>query len=246
LPRLARAPREQVFAQWEGERNALEAAALGRGVIFLTGHLANFELCAAELGHEFPMGLLAKPLSNPGAGAWISAVRRAAGFELLPIGAGVRGAVRRLRAGGALAMLADQDARRDGVFVPFFGRQASTPTGPAWLSLATGPPVVFRACGPAAPRRPPLRTPPPLLPEGDAHDPAAVRELTARHTELLEAAVRERPEAWLWLHKRWKTPPPPAARTGALEPAATLEPAAPPAPHPRGSESPASHSRRER
>ena len=209
MPRMLRAPREQVIARWEGERNALEAAALGRGVIFLTGHLCNFELNAAVLGETFPMALLVKPLSNPGAEAWISDVRRACGFELLPIGAGVRGAVRRLRAGGALAMLADQDARRDGVFVPFFGRLASTPTGPAWLSLATGAPIVFGICSRAADGRHELRILPPLLPDGDAHDPEAVRDLTARHTALLEAAVRERPQDWFWLHKRWKSKPPP-------------------------------------
>jgi KDO2-lipid IV(A) lauroyltransferase len=43
------------------------------------------------------------------------------------------------------------------------------------------------------------------VPAGDARDPEAVRTLTARHTALLEAAVRERPAQWFWLHKRWKT-----------------------------------------
>ena len=49
---------------------------------------------------------------------------------------------------------------------------------------------------------------PPMLPQGEASDADAVRALTAQHTAMLEAAVRERPESWFWLHKRWKTPPP--------------------------------------
>src|SRR5204863_8283828 len=112
---------------------ARAALAMGRGMIFLTGHLSNFELAGAMVAREFPMVFFAKPLSNPSAEAWVSALRRRAGLDVMQPGAGVRGVIRRLRAGGTVAMLADQDARRDGVFVPFFGRLASTPTGPAWL-----------------------------------------------------------------------------------------------------------------
>lgn len=223
LAELARAPRDQVFASWDVDAAARAALARGRGLIFLTGHVSNFELGAAAVSRDYPMALLHKPLSNPGAEAWVTAIRRATGVELIPTGAGVRGAIRHLRAGGVLAMLADQDARGDGVFVPFFGRPASTPAGPAWLSLATGAPIVFGTVRRAADGRFDLRMRPPLVPEGDAADAEAVRALTARHTALLEADVRERPAQWFWLHKRWKTRP-------ALEPSATSEPSAPPAP----------------
>lgn len=208
LPRLARAPREQVFSRWQNEHFMHEAHALGRGVIMLTGHFGNFELYAAAMSRVRPIAILVKPLSNPGAERWTSSMRRACGVELLPIGLGVRAAVKRLRSGGILAMVADQDARRDGVFVPFFGRLASTPTGPAWLSLATGAPIVFGTCLRGPDGRYEATLTPPILPAGDASDPEAVRALTARHTAMLEAAVRERPESWFWLHKRWKTAPP--------------------------------------
>jgi KDO2-lipid IV(A) lauroyltransferase len=212
MAKLARAPREEVFASWEGFEHARAAVAMGRGVIFLTGHLSNFELAGAAVAREHPLAFVAKPLSNPGAEAWVADVRRAAGVEVLPTGAGVRGVIRRLRAGGSVAMLADQDARRDGVFVPFFGRPASTAAGPAWLSLATGAPIVFCTCARAKDGRFELRLWPALTPEGDPGDSEAVRGLTARHTALLESAVRERPAQWFWLHKRWKTRP---ARDGA-------------------------------
>jgi KDO2-lipid IV(A) lauroyltransferase len=208
MPQLVRGPRERVFASWEGWEHAHAARALGRGVVFLTGHFGHFELMAAATARVIPIALLVKPLSNPGADAWLSALRIAAGVELLSIGAGVRGAVRRLRSGGCLALLGDQDARRDGVFVPFMGRMTSTPAGPAWLSLATGAPIVFGTCVRVPDGRYAARFFPPLLPEGDARDADAVRALTARHTAMLEAEVRARPESWFWLHKRWKTPPP--------------------------------------
>jgi KDO2-lipid IV(A) lauroyltransferase len=213
MAELARAPRGDVFACWQGDEHARAALAMGRGMIFLTGHLSNFELAGAMVSRVFPMAFVAKPLSNPGAEEWVAAIRRDAGLDVLPTGTGIRGVVRRLRSGGTVAMLADQDARRDGVFVPFFGRPASTPAGPAWSSLATGAPIVFCTCARAADGRLEVRFSPALLPQGDAGDPEAVRALTARHTALLEAAVRERPAQWFWLHKRWKTAPPAESAT---------------------------------
>jgi len=207
LPALARGPRERAFAQWEGEEHAQAALAAGRGIVFVTGHLGFFELYGATVSRTIPVAILVRPLSNPGAEAWIRRVRAAAGMELVSEGAGVRDLVRRLRGRGCVALLADQDARRQGVFVPFLGRPASTPTGPAWLSLATGAPIVFGGCVRGPDGRYEGRFDPPLWPAGDARDPEAVRALTARHVELLERRVRARPESWFWLHRRWKTQP---------------------------------------
>jgi KDO2-lipid IV(A) lauroyltransferase len=211
LPALARAPREQVFASWTGEEHVHAARARGKGVVFLTGHFGHFELFAAATAQTIPVAILVKPLSNPGADAWLSKLRSDAGVELLPIGAGVRGALKRLRAGGAVAMVADQDARRDGVFVSFLGTPASTPTGPAWLSLASGAPIVFGTCVRGPDGRYDAGFVPGIVPEGAADDARAVLDLTRRHTALLEQAIRARPESWFWLHKRWKTVPPPDA-----------------------------------
>lgn len=207
MPELVRAPREQVFAPWIGEEHIHAARARGKGVLFVTGHFGHFELLGAVAGQMMPMAVMVKPLSNPGADAWLWKLRSSVGVEQLPIGAGVRGALKRLRAGGAVAMLADQDARRDGVFVPFFGTPASTPTGPAWLSLASGAPLVFGTCLRGPDGRYEARFLPPILPVGEADDARAVYELTRRHTALLEHAICERPESWFWLHKRWKTAP---------------------------------------
>lgn len=208
IPELVAAPREQVFATFEGEQHLHEAAALGRGVLLLTGHFGNFELCGAALTRFNPVDFVVKPLSNPGADRWVADMRARAGVGTIPLGSGVRGVFRALREGRWVAVLGDQDARRHGVFVPFFGRLASTPAGPAHLSLATGAPLVFGTCSRAADGRVVLRVDPPIVPEGDARDPEAVRALTAKHTARLETVIRERPEFWFWLHRRWKTPPP--------------------------------------
>jgi len=114
---------------------------------------------------------------------------------------------RALRENRWVAVVADQDARRNGVFVPFFGRGCSTPTGPAELALRTGAPIIMGF----ETRRPDGRheldlLPPLAMPEG--RDGAAVTALTAAHTAVLEAWVRRRPSSWFWLHRRWKTRPP--------------------------------------
>jgi len=207
LASLARAPRDRVFSKFVGEEHVHAARARGRGVLFVTGHLGNFELLASVMSQLMPLAVVVKPLSNPGANAWISRLRQSSGVDQLPIGAGVRGALRRLRAGGAVAMLADQDARRDGVFVSFFGHMASTPAGPAWLSLASGAPLVFGTCLRGPDGRYEARFYPPIVPTGRADDANEVLALTQRHTGMLEAVIRERPESWFWLHRRWKTAP---------------------------------------
>jgi Kdo2-lipid IVA lauroyltransferase/acyltransferase len=104
-------------------------------------------------------------------------------------------------------MLADQDARRHGVFVPFFGRLASTPEGPARLALQTGAPIVYGAVRRLADGRHRLDLDPPYFAEGGTSE-ENVRAVTAWHTARLEREVRASPENWFWLHRRWKTPPP--------------------------------------
>lgn len=205
MPELVRMPDGPSFGMVRGVEH-LERLR-GRGVILLTGHFGPFELMGARLGRLNPVDFVVKPLSNPLVEAMLRRGREACGVGTIPLGSSVRGALRALRAGRWVAMLADQDARRHGVFVPFMGRPASTPAGPARLSIATGAPIVMGFVE----RRPDGRLDLEVLPPMTARDPQApdaVRELTARHTASLESRVRRRPELWFWLHRRWKTAPP--------------------------------------
>ena len=211
IPRLAAAPDGEVIAV-RGFEHIEGALARGRGAIFLSGHFGNFELGAAWLARRCPIDLVVKPLSNARVEAWLSGLRRRAGFGLIRTDAGVREVFASLRAGRAIAMLADQDARRHGVFVPFLGVPASTPVGPARVALATGAPIVTGFVTRRADGRHELDIEPPLVEEG--RDAAAALRLTARHTDRLTAWVRKHPESWFWLHRRWKTAPPAGADAG--------------------------------
>jgi len=108
-------------------------------------------------------------------------------------------------------MTLDQNAsRKEGVFVPFFGRPASTRDGPARVALHTGAavlPVFIERVGATSHHL--VRILPPLElvgSEGRGADAAAL-ENTARMTACIEAAIRRAPDQWIWTHRRWKTQP---------------------------------------
>ena len=209
MPSLVRG--EKGVAEVRGYEHLEWARSLGRGVILLTGHYGNFELLGACLGQRHPTDFLVKPLSNPQVEAMLARWRREAGIGSISIGVGTRRVFQSLRQNRWIAMLADQDARGHGVFVPFFGTLASTPVGPAQIALRTGAPIVMGFDRRREDGRHELDILPPLpMPEGTGED--AVRALTAAHTAVLEEWVRRQPEMWFWLHRRWKTAPPAAAR----------------------------------
>jgi Kdo2-lipid IVA lauroyltransferase/acyltransferase len=205
LDRLARAPLGEVFVETAGI-GALDRLR-GRGAILMSGHYSNFELMGAMVARLNPVDFLVKPLSNAGVERLINRRRAEAGVGCISTSDGTRGVYAALAEGRWVAFLADQDARRRGLFVPFLGTPASTPVGPARLSLKTGAPIVMGF----AVRRPDGRFD--LEVEGplevaEPEAPDAVLRLTAQHVAVLEAQVRARPELWFWLHRRWKTRPP--------------------------------------
>ena len=218
LDRLARAPLGEVFVE-TGGIEALEPLR-GRGAILLSGHYSNFELKGAMVARLNPVDFLVKPLSNAGVERFISGRRAAAGVGCISTNDGTRGVYQALAAGRWVAILADQDARQRGLFVPFLGRPASTAVGPARMSLKAGAPIVMGF----AVRRPDGRFD--LQVEGplevtEPEAPDAVLRLTAHHVAVLEARVRARPELWFWLHRRWKSRPPEGGPLGGKADPAT-------------------------
>ena len=207
LGTLVHAADDEVVARATGVEHLEAARKAGRGAVLLTGHYGHFELLGAWLGRIHPVDFVVKPLSNPGVDAMLAGWRAEAGVGTIPLGAGLRRVFEALRANRWVAMVADQDARSHGVFVPFFGRRCSTPKGPAELALRTGAPIIMGFARREADGRHTIDLMPPLeIPDRNA--PGAVERLTACHTALLESEVRRHPEGWFWLHKRWKTAPP--------------------------------------
>jgi len=209
-----------IAASVEGLEHVAAARARGRGAVLLSGHFGAPELFAAVVaraGH--PVRFLVRAQSNPRVDAELQSRRRGLGVEVGGHGIGVRGALRELRANGCVALLADQDAGRRGLFVPFFGIPASTPPGPAEFCVRTGAALIPGYLCRNLDGSYEGRLLPPIDPPATGDDAADVLALTARHAALLEGWIRERPEQWLWTHRRWKTAPAPAPARPALVPA---------------------------
>jgi Kdo2-lipid IVA lauroyltransferase/acyltransferase len=185
-----------------------EALAEGRGVLLATGHYGNWELAAAAVAARgIPIVAVVKSMSNPLVNARIAAARAALGVETVEIGDAGRQVPRALLRGKGVGIVADQDARGIGIFVPFFGIPASTHRGPAHFALRVGAPLFA-----AVARRMPDGS---YLLDGDRIDTrpsgdfdADVRRITAALAAHLEGEIRKDPAQYFWFHKRWKTRPP--------------------------------------
>ena len=155
------------------------------------------------------MAVLAKPLHNPLIERRVANARKERKYEVIYTrGDDLRSIIRIARQGRPLGFVADQDARRTGLFVDFFGRPASTFQGPAVFAHRLGIPLLFGTCCRTAPRGPfRMRFAPPILPDPKADREQEVARLTRAHVALLEQAIREHPEQYFWFHKRWKTRP---------------------------------------
>lgn len=181
-----------------------------RPSVFLTAHIGNWELLGPgmqALGVEIDAVL--KPLHNPLIDRWVARRRQQADIGLIPTTGSLKGIVTSLRKGRHPVFLADQDARRSGIFVDFMGQPASTAVGPAYFAVKMGVPIV---AGFSVRNNDPLRTLrllvyPPLWPDPNAPFEQEVARLTQAHVRLLEEVVRQYPESYFWLHRRWKTRP---------------------------------------
>lgn len=208
LPRLGH---DGILARVEmvGFGQVLEWARTGRGAVVLTAHYGNWELLGASMrAVGAPMHYLLPPQSNEGSDAYFDRIREELGIPSVKIGFGMRGALKALRAGAFLGMLPDQDARRVGIHVPFFGRPASTHTGPARLAYRARCPIAVGLIEREPGGRFRSEVLSVLTPDPASEEEREVERLTRAINETIEAGIRRRPDHWYWLHRRWKTPPP--------------------------------------
>lgn len=211
LLRLSRLGRDDILAATRitSDFEALWAAvAAGTGAVLATGHLGNWELAGAGLAARgLALDAVAQRQSNPYFDRLINRSRSRLGIRVIPRGGATKQAMAALREGRVVALVADQDARGSGVFVPFMGRPASTHRGAAVLALRSGAPLFMGVM---------TREPDgvyearieriPVPSEGEFSE--RVRAVTAAFTRSLEREVRAHPDQYFWHHRRWKTAPP--------------------------------------
>ncbi len=207
---MATLPAEQIERRVvvEGFEHAEAARQKGKGVIYLSAHFGNWEWMTAVLAiRGMPMVLVARALDDPRLNAWLNACRERYGNTVLEKRVAASQVVRLLREGKSIGILLDQNTRaEDAVFVNYFGRLAATHKGMATLALRTGASVVPLWMERNATHHR-LVIEPGISFSRTGNLQEDIRAITALFTQRLETAVRLRPDHWLWLHRRWKTPP---------------------------------------
>ena len=193
----------------EGFELLQESIERGKGVILLLAHFGNWEIGGASIASRgVPLVGVARKQSNPLFDDYIVQARARLGLGVIYRDEGARAVMRALRVPKVVALVADQNVPRDGVFVDFFQFPASTARGPGVLAIRTGAPVVFmdprRIQGSRARYR--IRFSLITFERADELE-ENVRRLTRAYMSRIEQTVRENPGQYFWFHRRWKTRP---------------------------------------
>jgi len=177
----------------------------GQGAMFLSGHLANWEMMPM-LGELLGLdgATVVRHPNNPYVARWIARQRGLRGpKDQIGKHSGARRIFAQLRTGKVIYMLVDQ-RNDEGIAVDFFGRPAPTTLVPAALAIKTGARIFIagnRRKGRSARFEVTVRPGPEFTPSGDTE--ADTRMLTERITAQVEAIIRSDPSQWLWIHRRW-------------------------------------------
>ena len=202
-----------LFESVQGWHLVEEVMAQGRGAVMVTGHIGNWELAGGYVAARgVPLDVIARGMANPLFDRFINHTRETMGMTVVHDSEAVRRTPRSLRAGRAVAFVADQGVLGlASTYVPFFGRPAKTPRGAAVFALRFEVPVLFIVA---------LRQPSGkyrlVVERIEAEDTGDrdrdVDSIVARFTQRLEHWVRIVPEQYFWQHRRWKRQPPDTPR----------------------------------
>lgn len=211
-PRTMHADSVLGHVEYQDMQEGLGAIVSGRPCLLMTGHCGNWEVLAttvALLG--IPMHALYRPIDFAPLDDWIRRERSRPGVIMVDKFGAMHQLPRLMEQGACPAFVADQNAGDRGVFVPYFGRLASSYKSIGLLALKFGATIIcgaaFRDHTPDGQMRYRLRIHDTFGPEDWSTHPDPVFYLTARYRRALEIAVREAPEQYLWMYRMWKSRP---------------------------------------
>ncbi|OGS34885.1 MAG: hypothetical protein A2474_07855 [Elusimicrobia bacterium RIFOXYC2_FULL_34_12] len=177
------------------------------GVVLIAGHFGSWELMGAVARNKgYPISFLVGQQHNIYVDNLLNFYRKLKNIGIIPLKMALKSVIKALKNGEFVAMLSDQDAgRRDGIFINFFGKLASTPKGPAVFALHTDLPVVMGFC---------IRKPEKIRHKikfvtldfrKSGNNEKDIELFTLKYTQILEGFIKKYPDHWFWFHKRWKT-----------------------------------------
>jgi KDO2-lipid IV(A) lauroyltransferase len=192
-------------------REYLDAAmAKGNGVIALGSHLGAFTILGTRLAVEgYPFNLIINEGNFPKLWKRLGDHQRRLGqkpFSPKPVTSSIKKSLNCLRRNEILYLIADEQQIHGGLPVPFFGKTAYTPPGPAIFSLKTGAPILpmFVVREKGIPQTLLIGSPIEMERTSDQMKDTAM--LTAKFTKAIEDSIRQYPSQWPWLNRRWKLP----------------------------------------
>ena len=188
----------------QGLRRMEALVGQGRGVLVLTAHLGHWDLLACAAARAgLPLSIVTREIKSKWMDHLWSGLRESCGVRLLPHQGSAGRIIARLRRGEVVGFVLDQH-QPGGLAVPFLGRPAATSTSLARLARATGSPVVsaFLIRQPGGGYR--MEVSDPLLTESCDNKEEHVVRTTRMYSRVLEDAIGQWPDQWLWLHRRWK------------------------------------------
>lgn len=203
---------------WNTRRSSLEfvgrehldaALERGRGAIVASAHYGNWEfLGAGGVAHDLPVTFVVQRLRNAKVDAMLRQIRESVGIRVVERGMALRQVRDEIAANRLVGIMCDQDARRRGIFVPFFATPASTHKGAAQLAIRLDTPFIpmfVRRLADGRHRmivREPIQVPP------NMREDEAIYTMMLRFNQMLEEEIRVDPGQYLWMHRRWKSAPP--------------------------------------
>ena len=193
------------FIAYRGLEHYQAAKQKGRGVLIATGHLGNWEFSAfAHALMTEPMHVMVRPLDNPLVDEMVEERRTMSGNHLIFKKDAARSVLKALKLNQPVGILIDQNTTpSEGVFINFFGKAACA--GVAFVKLAyhsQAPVIPGFALWDEATERYVLH----FLPEAPLSGDAEAD--TQKIHSILEEVIRQYPDQWMWIHRRWKTQPP--------------------------------------
>ena len=192
----------------KGKEHLEMALAKRKGVIALGGHLGAFTLLGTRLAVEgYPVNIMINQESFPKLWERLNTYQEIVGqkiFSPKPITTSIKKSLNCLRRNEILYLVADEQQRRRGIPVPFFGQRAFTPSGPALFSLKTGAPILPMFVLRENRIRWTLVIGHPIEIEQTSDEKKDIETLTAKFTKVIEDSIRQTPTQWTWLNRRWK------------------------------------------
>lgn len=198
--------------RWEGEEHVHKVLSDGKGLLVLTAHMGNWDLlCTIAPRFNYPTTIITKNIKNNAINKLWMEVRARFGLKFVPAHNSYRQCLTALRKNEIVGFVMDQNMiDKEGIFVDFFGKPACTTPGLAYMSAQSGAAVVPVFMIRQDHGRHLVKCLAPIAPPLD-RKPETILEFTQRYTRVIEDVIRQHPDQWIWVHRRWKTKPKPEA-----------------------------------